>query len=62
MTGTDELEELRRLMPPRASSNASDDWGRMRESQGSQFPSDCHASVGLPFLGRGSRATLRRKT
>jgi hypothetical protein len=40
VTAADELEELRRLMPPRHSSNASVDWDEMRASWGKEFPSD----------------------
>ncbi|WP_158073008.1 hypothetical protein [Streptomyces kebangsaanensis] len=37
MTEENALEELRHLMPPRASSNASVDWGQMHESWGREF-------------------------
>ncbi|MGW5658907.1 SMI1/KNR4 family protein [Streptomyces sp. NPDC003758] len=40
MTGVTDWETLLRLMPPSAESDASADWGRMRESWGKEFPSD----------------------
>ncbi|KUM76303.1 SMI1/KNR4 family protein [Streptomyces sp. ISL-22] len=51
MTGVDALEELRQLMPPGASSNASVDWARMRESWGKDFPSDYRQFLDLYGFG-----------
>ncbi|WP_084000422.1 hypothetical protein [Actinomadura kijaniata] len=46
MTGIPEWEALQRLMPPTAEPDLSVDWGRMRESWGTEFPSDYRRFIG----------------